>query len=163
MGLIIKDKLQAMMVGYPTVSDKYNVAGGILSGSTPVQFGDLVKTTSTVGYYAPATSVTLATLGGFVVSTNVKLADGFPGTLVQVNGGEAFNLLLDGYIAIALDASADDDYITPNADVYLILATGKCTTSDQAAAGTIVAIPGYKFTGYYELQGTTLVAEICVK
>ena len=27
--LIIKDKIPQMMKGYPTVSDKYNVAGGI--------------------------------------------------------------------------------------------------------------------------------------
>ena len=40
MGLIINNKIKKFMTGYPTVSDKYNVAGAILSGSSAVKFGD---------------------------------------------------------------------------------------------------------------------------
>lgn len=164
MGLIINDKIRAMMVGYPTVSDKYNVAGGILSGSTPVAFGDLVQYDSTTGYYKPATSVSaVGDIAGFVLATNVKLTQDWPGTTVQVNGGEAFNLLLNGYIAAKLDSGATSSYVAPGASVYVILATGKLTTSDKASASTIVELPGYKFTGYKETQGSDLVAEICVK
>ena len=155
MGLIIKDKIKMLMTGFPTVSDKYNVAGGTLTGSTAVKFGDLVKLSSTVGYFEAATSMSAVTdLGGFVVGTNVKLADGFPGGEPVTKPGEAFNLLVNGFIAIELDSGADDDYITPNAQVYVILATGKCTTSDNASASTVVAIPNVYFTGTYEVQGS---------
>ena len=39
--LIIKDKIDMLMKGYPTVSDKYNVAGGVLTGNAAAQFGEL--------------------------------------------------------------------------------------------------------------------------
>ena len=53
--------------------------------------------------------------------------------------------------------------IVPNAPVYVILATGKCTTSSNASAGTIVALPNVVFTGETETIGTTIRAEIYVK
>jgi len=235
MGLIIKDKLQALMNGHPTVSDKYNVGGGILTGSTAAKFGSLVKVTATPGYYEPAAGVSAAIkIAGFIVATNVKLAQEWPGTTVQVNPGEAFNLLINGFIAAELDADAtianvaavaavgaastdtvvdaektyytrasstagagllnDGSYAytevasptgnpstssyyelsvlganaiadaaTPNAQVYVILSTGKLTTADKAAEGTIVPLTGYTFTGYKELQGSDKIAEIYVK
>ena len=43
MGLILKDKIPMFKVGYPTVSDKYNITGGMLAGTAPAKFGDLVK------------------------------------------------------------------------------------------------------------------------
>ena len=42
MSLIIKDKIQMMMKGFPTVSDKYNVLPAVLDGDAPVDFGDVV-------------------------------------------------------------------------------------------------------------------------
>ena len=36
MGLIIKDKIPMFMRGYPTVSDKYDVAGGVLFCALPI-------------------------------------------------------------------------------------------------------------------------------
>ena len=164
MGLIINKSIQKMMVGYPTVSDKYNVAGGLLTGANAVQFGDLVKTSGTPGYFEKAlNATTVEDIAGFVLATNVKLAEGFPGTVIQVNPGEAFNLLINGFIAVQLDTEATLAKATPNAKVYVILATGKLTTSDKAEDGKVVELPGCVFTGITEIQGTATVAEISVK
>ena len=38
MGLIIKDKIQSLMVGYPTTSDKYDDEGGLANET--LRFGD---------------------------------------------------------------------------------------------------------------------------
>lgn len=51
MSLIIKDKIKQLMRGYPTVSDKYNVEGGIIEGTNGVNFGDMVVYGSKTGYY----------------------------------------------------------------------------------------------------------------
>lgn len=161
MGLIIKDKVPMFKVGYPTVSDKYNIAGGILMGDTPVKFGDLVKFSSVKGYYEAITSaVTLADIAGFVLATNVKVPNNWPGTEWSVNPGEAFNLVLPGsYLAIELDATAVENNIKANGKVYVIAATGKCTSEK----GTNLELPGVVFTGLVEKHGTKLVAEILVK
>lgn len=163
MGLIIKDKIQKMIVGYPTVSDKYNVSGGILASGT-AKFGDLVKKTSTPGYFAPATSVSAVTdICGFVLATNVKLAQDWPATTIQVNAMEAFNLMIDGFIAVELDSAATPAQITPNAQMCVILSTGKVTTADKYDATTTPYLPNCVFTGESELQGSKLVAEVYVK
>ena len=164
MGLIIgKSGIPMFKVGYPTVSDKYNITGGILAGNTAVKFGDLVKFSSTKGYYEAITStVTLANIAGFVLATNVKLATEWPGTdeSVKVLPGEAFNLVLPGsYLAIELDATAVEANVKANAQVYAIPATGKCTT----VSASNLALPGVVFTGMVEKHGETLVAEIYVK
>lgn len=164
MGLIIgKSGIPMFKVGYPTVSDKYNVTGGILAGNTAVKFGDLVKFSSTKGYYEAITStVTLADIAGFVLATNVKLATEWPGTdeSVKVLPDEAFNLVLPGsYLAIELDATAVEANVKANAQVYAIPATGKCTT----VSASNLALPGVVFTGMVEKHGETLVAEIYVK
>ena len=164
MGLIIgKSGIPMFKVGYPTVSDKYNITGGILAGNTAVKFGDLVKFSSTKGYYEAITStVTLANIAGFVLATNVKLATEWPGTdeSVKVLPGEAFNLVLPGsYLAIELDATAVEANVKANAQVYAIPATGKCTT----VSASNLALPGVVFTGMVEKHGDALVAEIYVK
>jgi hypothetical protein len=125
------------MKGYPTVSDKYNVAGATLTGATPVQFGELVKKSATKGYFESAASgvADVYELGGFVLATNVKLAENWPGTTVQVNPGEAFNLFVSGFMAIELDSAATVSEITANSEVCVILANGKVTTSDKYADG----------------------------
>lgn len=167
MGLIIKDKIKELMKGYPTVSDKYNVTGGMLTGNTPAKFGELVKFSGTKGYFEAITgAVTLPDVAGFVLATNVKLAEEWPGQNVQVNPGEAFNLLVNGFMAVELDSGCTPAQILANKQVHLILATGKLTTADKAAAG-IVALPNTVFTGIYEDQGTAqahkYIAEIYVK
>lgn len=162
MGLIIKDKLQKMFAGYPTVSDKYNVAGGILSGSTAIHFGDLVKHTSEPGYFEPATSLSgVSDIGGIALATNVKLSEGFGVNTVQINPGEAFNLLINGFVAMQLDSGATTSYVAPNAQVCVILATGKLTTSDKYSSGTIEYLPNAVFTGTYD--STLKIAEVYIK
>ena len=169
MGLIINQSIPMLMKGYPTVSDKYNVAGAVLAGSTAVQFGDAVKFSSTQGYFEAAAGATkAANIAGFVIATNVKTPENFPGTTIQVNPGEAFNLSLPNtFMAIELDSAATVAQITPNAQVAIILATGKCTTADKIAASTIEALPNVVFTGVYENHGTSsapkYLAEIYIK
>lgn len=161
MGMIIKNKIPMFKVGYPTVSDKYNVIGGTLTGETPVKFGDLVKFSDTRGYFEAITgTITLANIAGFVLATNVKLADGYPATTVSVNPGEAFNLVLPGtYMAIELDSTAVEGHVLANKQVYVIPATGKCTTE----ADSNLALPSVVFTGMVEKHGDKLVAEILIK
>lgn len=163
MGLIIKDKIPMFKVGYPTVSDKYNVAGGTLVGDAAVRFGDLVKFSATKGYYEAITStVALTDIAGFVLATNVKLATEWPGTdeSVKVLPGEAFNLVLPGsYLAIELDTTAVEVDVKANAKVYVIPATGKCTTESASNLELLDVV----FTGMVEKHGEALVAEIYVK
>lgn len=162
MSLIIgKAGIPMLKVGYPTVSDKYNVAGGILAGSNAVKFGDLVKYSATAGYYEAITSaVTLADIAGFVLATNVKLDEAFGGDDVKVNPNEAFNLVLPGsYLAIELDDAAVMTDIKAAKQVYVIPATGKCTTVSTSN----LALTGVCFTGIAEKHGDKIVAEVLVK
>lgn len=130
MGLIIKDKIQQLIVGYPTVSDKYNVAGAVLMGDTPVKFGELVKFKGKQGYVEAITAqIALADIAGFVLATNVKLADGFPGTTVETLPGEALNLVMDGFMAIELDATAQA------VDITMVPAVGAASTDTAVVAG----------------------------
>lgn len=164
MGLIIgKSGIPMFKVGYPTVSDKYNITGGTLAGTTPVKFGDLVKFSATKGYFEAITgTVTVGDIAGFVLATNVKLATEWPATeeSVKILPGEAFNLALPGsYLAIELDSTAVEANVKANAKVYAIPATGKCTT----VSASNLELPGVVFTGMVEKHGTALVAEIYVK
>lgn len=235
MSLIINKKIRMLMSGYPTVSDKYNVGGGILAGSTAAKFGSLVKYSSTTGYFETAAGLSAVTdVAGIILATNVKTPQDFPATLIQVNPGEAFNLLINGYVGVELDDSASivdiaaiaavgaastdttvvagKTYYTrasnsdgagylndgtykytavasptgnpstssyyelsvrgsdaetnealPGSKVYVILATGKITTSGNASSGTVVELPGYVFTGITETIGGKKFAEVLVK
>lgn len=169
MSLIIKDKIPMFIIGYPTVSDKYNVAGAVLAGEADVKFGQLVKHSTTKGYFEAITEAldSVSDVAGFVLATNVKLANEWPGKTVTTKPGEAFNLLVNGFMAVELDAGATPAQILANSQVEVILATGKLTTSDKYNAGTIEPLPNVVFTGAYENQGTTAqpkyVAEIYVK
>lgn len=165
MGLIIKDKIPMFMRGYPTVSDKYDVAGGVLTGTNAVQFGDPVKFSTTKGYFEKGTGMSAITdLAGFVVATNVKLANEWPGQTVQTQPGEAFNLLVKGFIAVELANTAVVANIAANKHVAIVLSTGALTTSGVSSA---VDIPNCVFTGLYENHGTASApkyfAEILVK
>lgn len=219
--MIIKDKISMLRKGYPTVSDKYNVGGGILkSNSANVEFGNVVAYDSSVGYYKHAAGISaISEIAGIVLATNVKLSGVWPdeNQAGVVKPTEAFNLMLDGYIAIELDDSvetvtanavaavgtltadtaivagkkyytrasnsdgigylndgtykytlvaspvlgsigtyyelskvgvnATTDVVTPGKQAAIILATGKITTIDAVSAGTVVAVPGWYFTG----------------
>lgn len=161
MGLIIKDKIPALKVGYPTVINRKGVEGGVLSGVANVAFGDTLMYTTTPGQYAKALSLTgVGQVGGFALATNVKLNTVWPGaSTVEVLPGEALNVLKKGNIAVLLDDDATANEIIPGARVAIILLTGKLTTIDKAVAGAgIVTLPGAHFTGLKE----DLVAEIMV-
>lgn len=162
MGLIINDKLQMLMVGYPTVSDKYNVTGGVLVGDVPVKFGSLVKHSDQKGFYEAITgAVTIDKIAGFVLATNVKMPSEWPGNTVVVQPGEAFNLVLrDSFLAVELDEDAVEENILANKAVAVKLASGKLSTTGVAGA---TDLPDVVFTGVYEKHGTTIVAEIYIK
>lgn len=72
MSLIYKNKIPQLMVGYPTVSDKYNVAGAVLEGTQSVNNGELVTFGSASGGYKKITAITSAKdIAGIVLATNV--------------------------------------------------------------------------------------------
>lgn len=159
MGLIIKDKIKKFIVGYPTVSDKYNVSGAVLAGTQPVEFGDLVGFSATKGYFEKLTTVTKAAdVAGIVLATNVKLNLQWPEGNVQTLPGEAFNLLINGFVAVKLDAGAVADNVLANKPVYV---TPTATLTTESASN--FALPGVVFTGEVEDQNGTLVAEIYIK
>lgn len=168
--LIINDKIRELMKGYPTVSDKYNVAGGVLAGANSVQFGGLVKFSNQNGYFEAinATNViaSVSEIAGFVLATNVKLATEWPGKTVEVLPGEAFNLLINGFMAVELGSGAKTADIKPNAGVYVTAAGAVTTSTDTGKLGS-AAIPNVVFTGVYENIGTAeapkYLAEILVK
>ena len=157
MAMLIKDKLQMLMKGFPTVSDKYNVLPAVLDGTAPVNFGDVVVYSTTDGYYTkPAAITAAAQVAGFVVATNVKLPENYPGTTIQVNPGEAFNLLHSGYIAIELDTGAVDANVAAGKGVA-VLPSGKITT---AGVSTAIALTNVTFTGTKETVNGKRYAEI---
>lgn len=143
--------LPELIVGYPTVSDKYNVAGGVLAAdSEPITFGRLLKYTADSGIYTLGSTFTAVTeLAGVACATNVKLADPWTDE-VKVYPGEAVNIMFDGYIALQLAQSlSKTTEIKAGAPVYLKLDTGDlCTNADAGAT----AVPGWAFTGKYELH-----------
>lgn len=226
MSMFIKTQIPLFKKGYPTVSDKYNVFGGILEGtSADVPFGTVVAYGSTTGYYKKATSLSAITqVAGIALATNVKLTGVWPddgSTAASYKAKEAINLLTSGFIAVELDSSvvivttaavaavgvastdtsvkasktyytaasssagagylndgtyaytkvtsptgnpsessyyelsvlgsdATTDAVTPGKQAALILATGGLTTIDSVSAGTVVALPGWYFTGLKE-------------
>ena len=183
MGLIIKNKIAQLKKGYPTVSDKYNVQGGIYEGADPLYFGDLVAFGSATGHYVKLEDNTVANIAGICLATNVKLVNKYPGDTenVETVQGEAFNLLVRGFVAVAvadsedlttakampettaeekkakkeaIDAAIADmiDAINEGAPVY-VNANGEFDT-----AGT--ALPGAYFMGVAEAKNLTVLAEI---
>ena len=142
------------MVGYPTTSDKYDVEGGLANET--LRFGDLVVAES-VGVYK---KVDATKVDGIVLATNVKLNTSYPADAegpVTVKG-EAFNVLIKGRVAVALDSDATKEAVVKGADAKLSTAH-KLSTTGTAIAGNV----SIKFTGFYEMQGTTIVAEVEVK
>lgn len=169
MGLIIKDKIQALLKGYPTVSDKYNVQGGVLGGSENAKFGDVLKFTGTDGMYEIAKGITKAEeVAGILLATNAKTPHEYPAEdPITVMVGETVNLMVCGFAAVAIDAEATLAEVAPGKGVAIIAESGKLTTADKVSSSTIIALPGWEFTGVLENKGTDsakdLVAEIVVK
>ena len=160
MGLIINKQLPMFKVGYPTVSDKYNVQGGILESGS-VNFGELVMFGTKTGYYKPvASAVSVDDIAGFVLATNVKQPNNWPGTEVKVNAGEAFNLVLNGYLAVKLAADAVESKVKANSVVAVNLSNGALSTSGVA---NYVDMDYVVFTGIYEKDASgAIIAEIRV-
>ena len=122
MSLIIKDALPKFKKGYPTVSDKYDVAGAVLSGTSPLYFGQMVKAAATKGYFAAVdatqTIAAVTDIKGICLATNVKLNEAYGGDDVKTVPGEAFNLMIRGFMAIELAATATATEVVANAAVY---------------------------------------------
>lgn len=165
MSLIINRKIRQLMVGYPTISDKYDVVPATLEGSNPVAFGRPVMFGTVTGNYAPVSNASaVSKIAGFVLATNVALPATYPASenpLVQPN--TAFNLFVKGGIAVELDNAATVVAdIKEGAQVYINLSTGALGTSDSGTA----ALPNTIFTGVFENHGTedapVIVAEIKV-
>lgn len=165
MGLIIKREIQKLLKGFPTVSDKYNVQGGLLGGSADGKFGDVLVFTAVQGEYAVASSVAAATdVAGILLGTNVKVAMQYPaGPSYEVvtKKGEAINLMLNGFVAV--EVSNPTLAQMAEGKGVAITAAGKLTTADTASS---IALPGWTFTGIYENHGTAAapvyVAEIAI-
>lgn len=159
MGLIINNKIPQLKKGYPTVSDKYNVTGGILEGTDTAEFGQLVKIADDKGGYFTAvngdnTLTAASEIGGIILATNVKMPYTWPANVVGVQPGEAFNLFMNGFIAVEVD---DDDDIVANAPVYVTSAGVFTATSTSN-----IAFPGV-FTGTVEEDSEgRVLAEIYV-
>lgn len=194
MGLIIKNKIAQLKKGYPTVSDKYNVQGGINEG-VALHFGDLVtyatagnsaaQTGATTGHYVKMTAIT-EKLAGIVLATNVKLANKYPGdsnASVETLKGEAFNLLVRGFIAVKVLAAnyktAYDAYVAdPTEAKKTALEAAKTAVANKfvegadaalALDGTEVvfdvagannALQGVYFMGVVEFVGDEVIAEL---
>ena len=179
MSLIIKNKIQELMQGYPTISDKYDVAPAVLEGATAVKAGQLVAMGTTAGRYtALATTTTAAQIAGFVLATNVKVPNTYPASTVDQTyvAGDAFNLMIRGFIAIPLapKCASETDGATERAKVknggqVAVFLTGaqagqmtySGATSSDTSAVTATNIPGAYFTGLTEVVDGVCLAEIC--
>lgn len=156
MSLIIKNKIQELMQGYPTISDKYDVAPAVLEGTTNVVVGAPVTLGTTAGRYKACTTAA-DVVAGFVLATNVKVPMVYPAAGVQeYAAGDAFNLMFKGFIAVPLDAGATAENIA-NGKAVAMLAGGKLTTTGTSSA---TDIPGAYFTGCKEVINGVTIAEI---
>ena len=157
MGLIIKNKIQELMQGYPTISDKYDVAPAVLEGDVGVVAGAPVTLGTEAGRYK-ACGTAADMVAGFVLATNVKLPLTYPAAagVQEYVAGDAFNLMFKGFIAVPLDTTAVADNIA-NGKAVAMLAGGKLTTTGVAAA---TDIPGAFFTGCKTVVKGVTLAEI---
>lgn len=139
MGLILNRELPKLLKGYPTVSDKYDVAGGTLkAGSEKIEVGTVLAYTDVAGVYAAATASDAAKVAGVACAPNVKLTDSWEGDgKTYVHAGEAVNILVRGFVAVEVDKL---DGITPNAAVNL-------SAAGALTAGEGTAISNWVFTG----------------
>lgn len=152
MSMILKDKLTLLMKGYPTVSDKYNVRGATLASTSEVgHFGDIVKIKGD-GYFTVASETNTISaaseVAGVLMATNVKLVtDWGAGYSAEAptKPGEAFNLMLDGYVALPVKVDSG----STATEVLAAISEGddaKVTEDGKVSKeGTIEM--GWKFTG----------------
>ena len=160
MSLILgKDGFKKLMAGYPTVSDKYDVAPATLESGTAYN-GSVMKHGSAHSLYVVASSVAAASdIAGVLLATNIKVPSVWPAGSgsVATNAGEQFNLIVRGFVAVELDADAVLADAVEGAPVY-ITSAGKLTPD---SSGNIAL--SWKFTGVTELDGTAKLAEIVIE
>ncbi len=152
MGLFIGAKLPLFKLGYPTVSDKYNVDPGILSTSVAegVPYGTVLAYGEASGKFIVWDGADVKKVVGPMCAVNVKLADPWTNE-VKVMPGEACSPLRDGYIALAIDPATDLTAIVEGTPVTATVAEGKVVLG---LGGTV--IPGWYFTGLTEVKAMKL-------
>lgn len=163
MSLILgKDGFQKLMIGYPTVSDKYNVGPAVNAGPSDIYPGDAVFTLGGQdhGDYVGSADIaktSAADFAGFAVATNVNVPKTYPAPEgpVPFGAGQAFGLMQSGYIAVKVKA-ADYDDIYEGQKIELD-ANGLVGVS----TGSGYDLEGY-FTGVKEMHGAVAVAEIFI-
>lgn len=156
--IVGKSGIQKLMVGYPTVSDKYDVVPATLESGTAHNGDVMMHGTSHSLYKVAAATITAAKqIAGILLATNVKVPSAYPAPAgsVATNAGEAFNLIVRGFVAVELDSGAVVANAKEGAPVY-VTSAGKLTTESGSGA---VELP-WKFTGVTELHGSAKVAEI---
>lgn len=156
--IVGKSGIQKLMVGYPTVSDKYDVVPATLESGTAHNGDVMMHGTSHSLYKVAASTISAAKqIAGILLATNVKVPSSYPAPAgsVATNAGEAFNLIVRGFVAVELDADAVVANAKEGAPVYCTPA-GKLTTESGNSA---VELP-WKFTGVTEMHGSAKVAEI---
>ena len=152
MGMILNDHIKKLMKGYPTVSDKYDVSGGVLGGNKAVEVGTIMALSDEDGVFVPVAADTKAAdLAGIALAPNVKLTDIWSGdkkTLIQP--GEAVNLCFNGLFAAEVGAEVVAA-IKPGAPVGL--AEGALVVYEAPAEGeeaTSERVADWFFTGCVE-------------
>lgn len=144
MGLIIKESLKKMMKGYPTISDKYDVEGGVNVGSTAIKFGELVmfSTAKIAGKYAViGDAAASAVVAGICVAENVKLVTTYPGESkdATIEAREAVTLMTRGFIAVEVGATTgiEAGAAVKYSDAGVFGATGANTLAGAVFTGAI--------------------------
>ena len=157
MGLIIKRNIQKLMAGFPTVSDKYNVQGGIVSpDSDPVLPGFALFSVfgNAPGEYFANIKGDAASLAGIALATNVKTPRNYPagaGYYAPFMPGEAVNCMIEGYVAVVTDMDVQlftEGSLTDGLPVYVN--EDGAFAPDDSSSGYL--IPGARFTGIAEIK-----------
>lgn len=168
MGLIYGKKIPLLRKGYPTVSDKYNVASGRLEGSVAAEMGQLLEYGSQSGLFKVATDATKVC--GVALASNVKLTDTWTNAnaATMVKPGEAANLCFHGFVAVKVG-----EHSTAEADAAIIAAAAPgapCYCVKDSAGNLVVTtntgetlLPGFFFTGVAEVVGAEILAEIEIR
>lgn len=147
MGMILNDHITKLKKGYPTVSDKYDVSGGVLGGDEAVEVGTIMALTDEDGVFVPVSAETPAEkVAGIALAPNVKLTDIWSGSkLTLIQPGEAVNLCFNGLFAAEVGADVVAA-IKPGAPVGL--KDGALVVFVEG--GTATRIADWFFTGCVE-------------
>jgi hypothetical protein len=171
MSLIIKGDITRLKAGYPTVSDKYDVKGGILEGANNLAFGQLVKFGDATGYYKAVDgtqTISAATdIAGFRLAVNVKLINTYPGQGQALTyPGEAFDLCFKGALAVQIEFAYtnDSEGSTTNRDAaFALLKENGKVYATSAGVLTPVSTSNYDinavFSGVFTNTTETVGAE----